>query len=59
MCAFLTVLGNAIYAQDAPKKVTRSEGQSAATSKVQPEYPSIARQLKVEGAVELEAVAGE
>ena len=54
-----TVLGAAIYAQDAPKKVTRSEGQSAATSKVQPEYPSIARQLKIEGAVELEAVAGE
>ena len=46
-------------AQDAPKKVSKSEGLNAATTKVQPEYPAIARQLKVEGAVELEAVVSE
>ena len=42
-----------------PKKVTRSEGLNAATTKVQPEYPPMAKQLKIEGAVELEAVVAE
>jgi TonB family protein len=34
-------------------------GLSAVTAKVSPEYPPIARQLKIEGAVELEAVVSE
>jgi protein TonB len=42
-----------------PKKVTKSEGLSAATSKVQPDYPPMAKQLKIEGAVELEALVSE
>jgi TonB family protein len=42
-----------------PKKVTRTEGLNAATNKVQPEYPAMAKQLKIEGAVELEAVVAE
>src|SRR4051812_11262987 len=42
-----------------PKKVTKSEGLNAATTKVQPDYPAMARQLKIEGAVELEAVVAE
>jgi TonB family protein len=46
-------------AQEAPKKVTKAEGLNAVTSKVAPEYPPIARQLKIEGAVELEAVVTE
>ena len=46
-------------AQDQPKKVTRTEGLNAATTKVQPDYPAIAKQLKIEGAVELEAVVSE
>jgi protein TonB len=46
-------------AQDAPKKVTKSEGLSAVTNKVAPDYPPIAKQLKIEGAVELEAVVSE
>ncbi len=42
-----------------PKKVSKVEGLNAATTKVQPEYPAMARQLKIEGAVELEAVVAE
>jgi TonB family protein len=46
-------------AQDAPKKVTRNEGLNAVTSKVSPEYPSIARQLKIVGDVELGVLVSE
>jgi protein TonB len=46
-------------AQDAPKKVTKSEGLNAATTRVPPEYPPIAKQLKIEGAVELEVLVTE
>jgi len=47
------------FGQEAIKKVTRAEAMQAATSKVQPEYPPMAKQFKVEGVVELEAVVGE
>ena len=46
-------------AQEAPKKVSNSEASSAALTKVAPEYPSVARQLKIQGSVELEAVVTE
>ena len=46
-------------AQDAPKKVTKAEGLNAATTKVPPEYPPIAKQLKIVGEVELEALVTE
>jgi protein TonB len=46
-------------AQEAPKKVTKAEGLNAVTTKVPPDYPTIARQLKIEGSVELEAVVTE
>jgi len=52
------MLGSA-FAQDAPKKVSKSEGLNAATTKVPPDYPAIARQLKIEGPVELEALVTE
>src|ERR1022692_2523600 len=45
--------------KDAPKKVSKSEGLNAATTKVAPDYPAIAKQLKIEGAVELEALVTE
>ena len=54
------VLATAVlFAQDAPKKVSKTDGLNNATTKVQPEYPAMARQLKIEGQVELEAVVGE
>jgi protein TonB len=46
-------------AQDAPKKVSKSEGLNAVTTKVAPDYPAIAKQLKIEGAVELEVLVSE
>jgi TonB family protein len=51
------VLGTG-FAQE-PKKVTRAEGLNAATTKVSPDYPVMAKQLKIEGAVELEALVSE
>jgi TonB family protein len=44
---------------DAPRKVTRAEGLNAVTTKVAPDYPPIAKQLKIEGAVELELLVAE
>ena len=57
---FLTALfvGSGL-AQDPPKKVTRNEGLNAVTSKVSPDYPPIARQLKIVGDVELEVLVTE
>jgi TonB family protein len=57
--ALAALLGAVASAQDAPKKITKSEALSAVTSRVQPEYPSIARQLKVQGTVELNVVVAE
>lgn len=46
-------------AQDADLKISNSDAMKAATAKVQPEYPVIAKQLHLEGAVEVEAHIGE
>ena len=59
LLALAAVFLNTGLAQEAPKKVSRSEGLNAVTTKVAAEYPSIARQLKIEGAVELEALVTE
>lgn len=47
------------FSQDSPRKVSKAEGLSAVTSKVAPEYPTIAKQLKIQGEVELEALVTE
>lgn len=47
------------WAQGEVNKVSRPEAMAAAINKVQPEYPPMAKQLKVQGAVELEAVVAE
>ncbi|HTS66359.1 MAG TPA: energy transducer TonB [Candidatus Acidoferrales bacterium] len=56
--AILAVVAATLAAQE-PRKVTKVEGLNNAMTKVQPEYPSMARQLKIEGPVELEAVVSE
>jgi protein TonB len=43
----------------APKRVTTNEAMSAVVTKVAPEYPPMAKQLKISGAVELEVVIAE
>ena len=59
LATILTLTAGVLAAQDAPKKVTKTDGLNAVTTKVAPEYPAIAKQLKIEGAVELEAVVTE
>jgi protein TonB len=44
---------------DSEKRLSASESIAAAVSKVQPEYPPMAKQLKVEGAVTLDAYVTE
>ncbi|MDP9054335.1 MAG: energy transducer TonB [Acidobacteriota bacterium] len=62
--AFMALAGGAALsrdamAQDMDLKVSRSEAMKAATSRVQPDYPVIAKQLHLEGTVEVEAHIGE
>ena len=44
-----------LIAQDAQLKVSTSEAMKAVRSKVQPAYPDMAKQLRLEGSVEVEA----
>ena len=53
-CVF--AVGGAVWGQDAPLKVEEATAKQAALVKVVPEYPTIARQLKLGGQVEVEAL---
>jgi TonB family protein len=55
--ALIAVL--AVAAESAPKKVTMSEAMGAVVTKVPPEYPALAKQLKISGAVEIDVVIAE
>jgi protein TonB len=58
----VTVLSALAIAQVAPaeeKHLSNQESLTAATSKPQPEYPAIAKQLKLEGTVNLNAFVAE
>jgi protein TonB len=57
--ALAALLGAVVSAQDEPKKITRAEALSAVSSKVQPEYPPVARQLRIQGTVELAVLVAE
>ena len=48
-----------LKAEDGPMKVSRADAMSAATSKPPPPYPVIAKQLHVEGEVQVQIVIGE
>ena len=57
LCLFLT--GALVALAQSAIKLTHSEALAAVASKVAPEYPPMARQLKIQGIVDLEAVVGE
>jgi TonB family protein len=48
----------ALHAQEAVLRLTQEEALKAAVAKPQPDYPPIARQLKLQGRVELEVSIG-
>ena len=54
-----SAIAAACLAQDSPRKVSKTEGLNNLTTKTQVDYPPMARQLKIEGPVELEAVVDE
>jgi len=56
LCSLL--LATVAYGQ-APKKITKPEALSAIASRTPPEYPAVAKQLRIEGSVELEATVAE
>jgi periplasmic protein TonB len=58
-CCLFMILPIVSVGQETPKKVTRAEGMNAVVERVQPEYPTIAKQLKIAGPVELEALVSE
>jgi len=53
------LLSAMVLAQEPAKKVSNSEANGAAITKVPPDYPAIAKQLKIQGVVELEAIVSE
>ncbi len=55
----MIVLATAGFCQDGAKKVTRTEALTAVASRVEPEFPAMAKQLRIAGAVDLEAVVSE
>ena len=55
IAAFITLAGGAARAQDNVVHVGQAEALKAAKEKFQPEYPPMARQLHLQGAVELRA----
>ena len=57
--ALAALLGAFAWAQDEPKKITRAEALSAVATKVQPDYPPVARQLRIQGTVELQVLVAE
>jgi protein TonB len=56
-CLLALVFGTA--RADGPKKITQAEAMAAVVTKVAPEYPPMAKQLKLSGMVEVELVVGE
>jgi len=59
VAAILSCLNLTVSGQDDVKKLSKTEALAIITSRTPPEYPAIARQLKLEGQVEVEAIVAE
>lgn len=57
--AMALLMGVFAIAQDTTVHISQAEAIKAAKERVDPEYPAMAKQLRLEGAVELEAHIGE
>jgi len=57
--ALAALLGAVASAQDEPKKITRAEALGALVTRVQPDYPPVAKQLRIQGTVELQLLVAE
>jgi len=55
----LAVAAGALFAADPTLKVNEADARKAATAKTVPDYPPIARQLKLLGRIELEAIVAD
>jgi TonB family protein len=55
----LILVSMSALAQDGPKRVSHTAAIQAATEKVTPTYSVIAKQLKIQGTVQLDAVIAE
>jgi protein TonB len=53
------IAGIPAYCQGELKKVSKADAMSAVTAKTPPQYPPVAKQMKVEGVVELQATISE
>ena len=53
------LLAGGAPAQDGVKKISMHDALTAVVTKAPPDYPAVARQLKISGTVEVEAVIGE
>ena len=54
-----TIVMTSLAFADGPREVTQGEALAQAVTKIQPEFPEMAKQLKLSGAVDIEIVIGE
>jgi protein TonB len=54
----LVVLAS-MAAADGPRQITQAEALALVVTRIQPEFPEMAKQLKLSGAVEVEVTVGE
>ncbi|MBV8729200.1 MAG: energy transducer TonB [Acidobacteriia bacterium] len=55
----LMIVSLTAFAEDTPKRVPHATAVQSVTTKIVPDYSPIAKQLKIQGSVELEAVIAE
>lgn len=58
-CAILALLSSGVVFGASPKRISSDEARQAAVSKPAPAYPAIAKQLKMQGKVELDVFISE